>query len=69
MFHFLISILPLCHGNTEPEGLPTEHRTLALFNGLLLLALLPKLDKAVTSASQTAVRPPLHNTRHSILGI
>lgn len=69
MFQFLISLLPLCHGNTEPEGLPTEHRTLALLNGLLLLTLLPKLDKAVPSASQTAVRPPLGNTTHSILGI
>lgn len=65
----LVSVSPLRHGNTEPQGLPTQHRTLALLDGLLLLALLPKLDEAVTSASQTAVTPRLHTTTRSILGI
>lgn len=41
-------LLAFCHSNTEPERLPSQHRTLALLNRLLLLALLPKLDEAVT---------------------
>lgn len=65
----LASVLPLCHSNAEPEGLPTQHGALALLNGLLLLAFLRKLDKAVASASQTAVTARLHATARSILGI
>lgn len=40
-------LLALCHSNTESERLSPQHRTLALLDRLLLLALLPKLDKAV----------------------
>lgn len=66
---FLLNNLPLCHSNTESEWLSPQHRPLALLDRLLLLALLPKLDEAITSAGQTTVTPPLHTTTHSILGI
>lgn len=56
-------LLALCYSNTEPEWLSSQHRTLALLDRLLLLALLSKLDKAVASASQRTVTPPLHRQR------
>lgn len=62
-------LLALCYSNTESEWLSPQHRPLALLDRLLLLALLPKLDEAITSAGQTTVTPPLHTTTHSILGI
>lgn len=62
-------ILPLGYSDTESEGLSAQNGPLALLNGLLLLALLSKLDKAVASASQTAVTTPLYTTQRSILGI
>lgn len=65
----LSGILPLGYSNAESEGLSAQHGPLALFDGLLLLALLSKLDKAVASASQTAVTTPLYTTQRSILGI
>lgn len=66
---FLVSVLPLCYSNAESERLTPQHRTLALLDRLLLLALLPKLDEAVTSAGETTVTPPLHTDTHSIRGI
>lgn len=62
-------VLPLCHGDAEPEGLPTQHGALALLDGLLLLALLGKLDEAVASASQSTVTARRHATTRSIVGI
>lgn len=40
-------LLALCYSDTESEWLSAQHRTLALLDRLLLLGLLPKLDKAV----------------------
>lgn len=65
----LCRILPLRYSNTESEGLSIQHGTLALLDGLLLLTLLPKLDKAIASASQTAVKTPVYTSQRSILGI
>lgn len=60
---------PLGHGDAEPQGLPAQHGALTLLDGLLLLALLRKLDEAVASASQRAVRARRRADAHSILGI
>lgn len=40
-------LLALCYSDTESERFTPEHRTLALLDRLLLLALLSKLNKAV----------------------
>lgn len=64
---FLFAILPLCHGYTEPERLPTQHCALALLDRLLLLALLPKFDEAITSVnSDNSYASSLHgHTLHT----